>query len=494
MILERQKNIFIVTALMLSILVASMDNTIVVTAMGTIVADLGNLEDFVWVISAYMITEMAGMPIFGKLSDMYGRKRFFIFGLTIFMVGSALCGTADSLMQLGIYRIIQGIGGGAIVPIAFTIAFDIFPPEKRGMILGLLGSVFGISSIIGPLLGAYITDYISWHWVFYVNIPIGFLAILFIAICYKESSVHEKQKIDWFGSVTLIGAVSCLVFALEFGGEKYAWDSSSIISLLIGFIIFSIAFLFIETRVEEPIISLKMFKDRLFATTAIIALLYGATLIVPTVYTPLFIQGVYGGSATKAGLLLIPMMLATAVTSQLGGYCMLKWSYRNVMIGSSLLTIAGILLLSTIAPLTNHLLLISYMIIVGAGIGFSFPVLGSSAIHSIDVSQRGAATSTTTFIRLLGTTVSVTVFGIIQRTNFQRGLDTTSISENNNFYDTNAILSEDARSLIPHNILEQVTNILSNSISHTFLWALIPASLALMFIFLMGNAKLNQSK
>lgn len=195
MVEKNNKLGFVVAGLLLGILMASMDNTIVVTAMGTIVGDLGGLENFVWVVSAYMVAEMAGMPIFGKLSDMYGRKRFFIFGLIVFMVGSALCGTAENITQLGIYRAIQGIGGGALVPIAFTIVFDIFPPEKRGKMGGLFGAVFGLSSIFGPLLGAYITDYISWHWVFYINLPLGVLALIFITFFYKESRVHRKQKL-----------------------------------------------------------------------------------------------------------------------------------------------------------------------------------------------------------------------------------------------------------------------------------------------------------
>ena len=280
MVEKNNKLGFVVAGLLLGILMASMDNTIVVTAMGTIVGDLGGLENFVWVVSAYMVAEMAGMPIFGKLSDMYGRKRFFIFGLIVFMIGSALCGTAENITQLGIYRAIQGIGGGALVPIAFTIVFDIFPPEKRGKMGGLFGAVFGLSSIFGPLLGAYITDYISWHWVFYINLPLGILALIFITFFYKESRVHRKQKIDWFGAITLVGAVVSLMFALELGGQKYDWDSSFILSLFGGFAILIIAFIFIERKVEEPIISFEMFKRRLFGMSTIIALCYGLCIYV----------------------------------------------------------------------------------------------------------------------------------------------------------------------------------------------------------------------
>jgi len=232
---EKNKTRFVVAGLLLAILMASMDNTIVATAMGTIVSDLGGLDKFIWVTSAYMVAEMAGMPIFGKLSDMYGRKRFFILGIILFLFGSILCGTAESIEQLSLYRAIQGIGGGALIPITFTILFDIFPPEKRGKMTGLFGAVFGLSSIFGPLLGAYITDYISWHWIFYINLPIGLLSFFLIWKFYKESLVLTKQKIDWVGAFTLVGAVVCVMFALELGGSKYDWDSVNILSLFAGF-------------------------------------------------------------------------------------------------------------------------------------------------------------------------------------------------------------------------------------------------------------------
>ena len=240
---EQKNQKFIVAGLLLGILMSAMDNTIVATAMGTIVSDLGGFDKFVWVTSAYMVATMASMPIFGKLSDMYGRKRFFIFGLVVFLIGSALCGMAQSIVQLSIFRAIQGIGGGALMPIAFTIIFDIFPPEKRGKLTGLFGAVFGASSVLGPLLGAYITEYSSWNWIFYVNVPIGIISLFFIMRYYKESANTQEQKIDWGGAATLVIAVISLMFALELGGE-YGWDSFPIIGLFASFLVFFISFSF----------------------------------------------------------------------------------------------------------------------------------------------------------------------------------------------------------------------------------------------------------
>ncbi|MGG3560593.1 MDR family MFS transporter [Neobacillus rhizosphaerae] len=485
----------VVAGLLLGILMASMDNTIVVTAMGTIVGDLGGLESFVWVVSAYMVAEMAGMPIFGKLSDMYGRKRFFIFGLILFMAGSALCGTAETITQLSIYRAIQGIGGGALVPIAFTIMFDLFPPEKRGKMGGLFGAVFGLSSIFGPLLGAYITDHISWHWIFYINMPLGILSLIFIVMAYKESPIHQKQTIDWWGAVTLVSAVVCLMFALELGGQKYDWDSMIILSLFSGFAILFVVFLFAETKAKDPIISFSMFKNRLFAGSTIVGLFYGAAFMAGTVYIPIFVQGVYGGSATNSGLILLPMMLGSVVTAQVGGFLNTKMSYRNIMFLSAVILIGGFLLLSTITPETSRTILTVYMIVIGLGVGFSFSVLSMAAIHPFGMEQRGSATSTSNFIRSLGMTIGITIFGTIQRNDFTEALEKAfagmgPMPKGGAFGDSRALLSEEGRKMIPPQILDKITDALSSSIVHTFTWALVPAGLAFLFIFILGKERM----
>jgi EmrB/QacA subfamily drug resistance transporter len=486
---------WVVAGLLLGIFVASMDNTIVATAMATIVADLGGIEQFVWVTSAYMVTEMAGMPIFGKLSDMYGRKRFFIFGIVVFLLGSMLCGVAQDIVQLSIFRAIQGIGGGALVPIAFTIMFDIFPPEKRGKMGGLFGAVFGLSSIFGPLFGAYITDYLNWRWVFYINIPLGLLAFLFIVLFYHESPKHEKQTIDWLGVMTLVPAIVCLMFALELGGNQYDWNSVKIIGLFAGFFVLFLLFLYVETKAKDPIVSYHMFRRRLFATANLVGLFSGATFIVATVYIPIFIQGVTGGSATNSGLILLPMMLATTVSAQLGGFLASKTSYRNVMILFTTVFVIGMLLLTTITSDTSRLTVTWYMIIVGLGVGASFSVLGMAAIHHFSEAERGAASSTNSFVRSLGMTIGITIFGIIQRNVFKEQLaplfkGTAYGAATANIHDPRAILSPEARAHIPEDLLDQMTTILASSIAHTFMWSLIPAALTLLFVFLMTKERL----
>ncbi|MFE5322716.1 MDR family MFS transporter [Paenibacillus sp. NPDC056579] len=488
----------VIGGLLLAILMASMDNTITATAMGTIIGELGGLDKFVWVTSAYMVAEMAGMPIFGKLSDMYGRKRFFIFGILVFMFGSVLCGTATSIEQLSLYRAVQGIGAGALMPITFTIMFDAVAPENRGKLGGLFGAVFGMSSIFGPLLGAYITEYIHWEWIFYINLPLGLISFAMIAFFYKESLEHSKQKIDWWGAGSLVCAIVCLIFALELGGKQYAWTSLQIGSLFAGFLLFALLFLFVEKRAEEPIISFAMFRTRLFATSNVLAMLSGAAFITASVYIPIFIQGVLGGSATNSGYVLLPMMLGTVVTATAGGSLMTRIPYRSIMIMTLILLVAGIALMTTLTTGSSRFTITVYMIMIGLGIGSSFSVLSNAAIHSFSIRQRGAANSTLTFLRSLGMTLGITIFGIIQShaltkhltESFAQGSQ-TAVPQGIDFKDPHMLLDPATRAHIPAEVLRVITEGLSSSIITTFAWALIPAVLALAAAFLMGKDKLD---
>jgi EmrB/QacA subfamily drug resistance transporter len=483
----------IVAGLLLAILISAMDNTIVATAMPTIVADLGGFDKFIWVTSAYMVAVMAGMPIFGKLSDMYGRKRFFMFGLIVFLVGSALCGLAQSIVQLSIFRAIQGIGGGALMPIAFTIIFDIFPPQSRGKMTGLFGAVFGASSILGPLLGAYITDYISWHWIFYVNLPIGIVSIILIVRYYHESLQHSKQKIDWWGAITLVISVVSLMFALELGGKEYDWNSVQIISLFAVFAIFFIVFFVAEFKAAEPILPLWLFKRRLFATSQILAFLYGGTFIILTVFIPIFVQAIYGGTAKNSGLILTPMMLGSVAGSSTAGIMMAKTAYRNLMIVSVISYIAGMALLGTMSVDTSRWLVTLFMILVGYGVGFSFSLLPTASIHNLEPQYRGTANSTNSFLRSFGMTLGVTIFGTIQGNMFTDNLKEQfkGMQGGGNFKmgDPREIFQADQRAKIPGFVLDKIVHAMSDSITHTFMLALIPIALIVVTIFFMGKAR-----
>ncbi|MDQ0874838.1 EmrB/QacA subfamily drug resistance transporter [Paenibacillus sp. V4I3] len=489
----------VIAGLLLGILMAAMDNTIVATAMGTIIGELGGLDKFVWVTSAYMVAEMAGMPIFGKLSDMYGRKKFFIFGVIVFMLGSILCGTASSIIELSVYRAIQGIGGGAMLPVAFTIMFDAVPIESRGKLGGLFGAVFGMSSIFGPLLGAYITDYVNWKWVFYINLPLGLISLVFVAFFYRESVEHSKQRIDWWGAFTLVGAIVSLMFALELGGKEYAWDSAFILGLFALFAVLTIIFVFVERRAAEPIISFAMFKNRLYASSNAVAIFSGAAFITASVYIPIFIQGVLGGSATNSGLVLLPMMLGSVVTATGGGFLMNKMSYRAIMIPTTFLLIVGTALLTTLSPESSRWLVTIYMIIIGLGIGASFSVLSNAAIHLFDVRQRGSASSTLNFLRSLGMTLGITVFGIVQSHAFTRKLTDVFAGQGQTGAaiptgDSHTLLDPAKRMEIPAPVLEKITTALSSSIVLTFAWTILPAVLAFVCAIAMSKEKLDPTQ
>jgi predicted MFS family arabinose efflux permease len=335
-----------------------------------------------------------------------------------------------------------------------------------------------------------------------VNIPLGLLAFIFIAFFYKESHVHSKQKIDWWGAVTLVGAVVSIMFALELGGSKYDWNSGVILGLFAAFAVMSIAFIMIERKVEDPIISFPMFKIRLFTTSNAVGLFSGMAFITASVYIPIYIQGVLGGTATNSGLVLLPMMLGSVVSATGGGFLMSKWTYRKVMILFITLLVAGMVLLATLTPETSRLLVTVYMVVVGLGIGASFSVLTNSAIHHFHPSQRGSVNSTVAFIRSLGMTLGITVFGIIQRNEFTSKLEEifagmgggqSQPANNPMLNDPRALLAPEARAQIPAPVLEKITAVLSSSITHTFMWALIPTALAFAATMMMSREKLSSS-
>ncbi|MGG6310865.1 MDR family MFS transporter [Paenibacillus macerans] len=489
----------VITGLLLAILMASMDNTIVSTAMGTIVGEIGGLDKFVWATSAYMVAEMAGMPIFGKLSDMYGRKRFFVFGIIVFMVGSALCGTAESIVQLSLYRAVQGIGAGAMVSIAFTIMFDVVPPENRGKMTGMFGALFGFASIAAPLLGGYITEQLHWAWIFYINLPLGLIAFFLVALFYKESTEHAKQKIDYGGAALLVGAVVCLMFALELGGKQYAWSSPQIIGMLAGFAVLTLLLVLVEKRAAEPMISFRMFRNRLYTTSNLVAMLSGAAFMTASAFIPIYIQGVLGGSASSSGLVLLPMMVGSVVTATVGGFAIAKLPYRTVLLPTLLLLIVGLALLTTLNAETPRLFITLYMILAGLGIGSTFSVLSSAAIHPFSAAQRGAATSTLNFNRSLGMTLGITIFGILQSHALTsrlteafaaHGAGATAAS-GIDFGDPYVLLNPELRGALDAAALGTITEGLASSISGTFAWSLIPAVLALVAALVMTKEKLD---
>lgn len=484
----------VIAALLLGIFISAMDNTIVATATGNIVSRLGGMDKIVWITAAYMMTEMAGMPIFGKLSDMYGRKRFFVFGLVVFLAGSVLAGTAQSMDQLALYRAIQGIGGGALMPIAFTIIFDVLPRDKVGKFSGAFGAVFGIASIFGPLLGSYLTEHLSWRWVFYINVPVGILAFFLIVLGYRESKRHVRQSVDWWGVLTLVPAIVSLTFALELGGSQYAWKSPQILGGFVAAGVLFGLFWLAERRAEEPIVSFSMFRNRVFAGINLVGIFTGAAYIVAVIYMPIYVQGVKGGSAINAGVELLPMMLGSSITAPLAGALANRFSYRSILLPASFVLAVGLYLLTLLTPDSPTGQVVLFMTIVGLGIGPSFSVGGMAAMSEFSDLQRGAASSTNSFVRELGMAVGIVILGVVQKNAFHKQLQGTfanlpGSSQGFANLDPHAMLAPATRTEIPSFVLAKLEHALSLSLTHTFWWDLLPAALGLLMVFWMGNAR-----
>lgn len=490
----------VVAGLLLGLFMASLDQTIVSTAMTTIIKKLGGFESFIWVYSAYMIAMVVSTPIFGKLSDMYGRKRFFLMGLVLFLIGSILCGTAYNMDQLIVYRAIQGIGGGALMPIVFTIIFDLFPAEKRGKMMGLFGAVFGLSSVFGPILGGAITDNLSWRWIFYINVPIGILAIIFIVRAYHESKVTKKQVIDWAGAILLTGAILSLMFGLELGGsDGWAWGSAKTVSLFVGSAVLLVLFLFAERSAKDPIIKLSLFQRRLFTGSMGISLLYGGVMMASATYIPIFIQGVFHKTATETSTVLTPMMLGVVISAQIGGRIAIKFRYRDVMFLSAVVLLIGSALLGFFMDATTSRLMITlFMVIVGLGMGVSFSLLNISTLNSVPPQYKGSASSLIAFFRTIGSALGITVFGTLQKHEFQQGIqELPNISPQmvEQIKGGQALLdpSIQAKMGLSADVVNSLLAKLSDSIIYIFQWSVLLPALAFVFVILMGNSRMERA-
>jgi EmrB/QacA subfamily drug resistance transporter len=499
---QQKSNVKLVVAgLLLGLFMAALDQTIVSTAMTTIIEKLGGFESFIWVYSAYMIAMVVATPIFGKLSDMYGRKRFFLMGLVLFLLGSILCGTATNMVQLIIYRAIQGIGGGALMPIAFTIIFDMFPAEKRGKMMGLFGAVFGLSSVFGPIMGGAITDNLSWRWIFYINVPIGILAIAFILRAYHETKVTKKQTIDWAGAILLAGWILLLMFGLELGGtDGWAWGSAKTISLFFGAAVLLVAFLFVEGKAKDPIIKLNLFKSRLFTGSMGISLLYGGVMMASATYIPIFIQGVFHQTATETSTVLTPMMLGVVISAQIGGRFAIKFRYRDVMLLSALMLIAGSMLLGFVMdPSTSRALITLFMVMIGLGLGVSFSLLNISTLNAVPQQFKGSASSLIVFFRTIGSALGIAVFGTLQKHEFQQGIKqipNLPAEMIDKIKGGQALLNPkiQADMHLTKDLVDTLLLKLSDSIIYIFQWSILLPVLALVFVFLMGRARMEFAK
>ncbi len=416
--LSKTEITLILAGLMASLLLSALDSTIVSTAMKKIVDDLQGMEYYAWPFTIYMLCATVITAVTGGIADIFGRKPVFIIGVLTFLTGSVLCGMSQSMVQLISFRGIQGIGGGIVVTSVFTVVADLFPPEKRGKYMGIVTSIFGLSSIIGPLLGGLITDHLSWRWIFYINVPVAIFALaIIIFVMPNFKTAGQKKSIDYFGTTAIILALVPMLLAFNWAGKNYSWLSPQIIAMFSCSLLMLALFVFFESKAENPIISLSFFKNRRINVTLFVTFLTQGIMYAAIIYIPYFAQGILGTTATTSGTITMPMMLGLLVASALTGMLTSKTGKnKNFVFVAFVFMSIGTGSLSTMSDDTTYSKVILYMIILGLGIGINMPIANTNIQNSVPPRQIGAATSTVQFFRNIGGTIGSAIYGTIMAT------------------------------------------------------------------------------
>lgn len=410
--LSRRKILIVFSGLMLTVLLAALDQTIVATALPTIVGDLNGLDQISWVVTAYLLASTIVLPIYGKLGDLFGRKGIFQIAIVIFLVGSALAGWSQNMEELVAFRALQGVGAGGLMIGAQAIIADVVPARERGRYMGLIGGVFGLSSVVGPLLGGVFTEHASWRWCFYVNIPLGILALFVTAAVLKLPKHDVRPRLDYLGTLVLAGGSTCLVLLGNWGGTRYAWDSQVILGLAAGTVACLALFVLVEHRATEPIIPLRLFREPIFTVAALIGLVVGMAMFGAIAYLPVFLQMVDGASPTESGLLMLPMVAGIFVGSVLAGRLMSSTGrYKIFPILGTLIAGAGMLLLSRMDAESSRISNGGSMAVLGFGIGLVMPVLVLAVQNAVRQRDLGVATSASNYFRQIGACLGTAIFG-----------------------------------------------------------------------------------
>jgi EmrB/QacA subfamily drug resistance transporter len=421
--LSRRRIILVLVSIMLGMLLSALDQTVVGTAMPRVVADLNGLQHYAWVATAYLLASAVSMPIWGKLSDAYGRKRFFMVGMVVFVIGSALCGQSRSMLELIAFRALQGLGAGAILPIAQAVLGDIFPPAQRARWAGVLMSVFGFATIVGPLLGGWITDSVGWRWTFYVNLPVGVIALAFAAWALPGHVQLRKHVIDWLGTAFLVIAAVPLLLAFSWAGSQYAWSSPLVIGLFVFSVIMWGVFYLREMRAEEPVLNPRLFHNHVFTVSTVASAIQSASMFGAIMFLPLFVQGVMGKTATNSGTILMPMMMAAIVSSIGAGQLLARTGrYKLVVIAGFISVSVGSFLLSRMTIDTTSARLIVYMIVMGLGLGVAMSTFTVIVQNQYPTHRLGEVSAGLQFFRSIGSTVGLAVFGTILNSRFASSL------------------------------------------------------------------------
>jgi len=473
LVMSSRRRWFVTIGVMTGMLLAALEATVVGTAMPTIVAALGGLGHYSWVFSAYLLTSTVTVPVWGKLSDLFGRRRLFQIGVAVFLVGSAACGFAQSMTQLIGARALQGLGAGALVPLAMTIVGDIFTLEERAKMQGLFSGVWGISSIFGPLAGGFITDQLSWRWVFLINLPVGVAAAIIIGVALKEPPRHEKPSIDYLGAIVLTGACTLLLLVL---GDTRSPLTIALVGLVVALLFW---FVRIEQRAKDPIVPLALFRNRMVAVAVVVGFLAGIAMFAAITFVPLLAQGVLGATATEAGSFLTPLMLSWVLVSIVGGRLLIRFGTRLLVIIGLVLMLIGFSALATFTHDTPRAVMIVELILIGSGLGLTMLSLLIASQHSVQREQLGITTSLNQFSRSIGGALGVAILGAM----LASGLAQYS-------QDPNALVNPEARSHIAPADLAQLQGALEGTLRNIFAASATVVALALITSFALPGGKL----
>jgi EmrB/QacA subfamily drug resistance transporter len=413
----------VIASVAVLLLLAALDQTIVSTALPTIVADLGGLEHLSWVVTAYILASTVVAPLYGKFGDLFGRRNMVFISVSLFLIGSILCGLAGSMAFLILARAIQGLGGGGLFVLALSIIGDVLPPKDRGKIQGVFAGVFGISSVVGPLLGGWFVDALSWHWIFFINLPIGALALVGFMVGFKPTGKRKSAAIDFAGVVTLTVALSALVLVTALGGRDIAWDSAAAIGLIALCIASTVAFIVAENRAAEPILPPTLFRLNVFVVTSLLAVFTGAMMLGSITFLPLFLQMAKGVSPTVSGLQLIPLTIGILSGSTIAGRYMGKTGrYRKLPIVGTFIATFGALGLTQISNDMSGAFFSATLILMGAGLGMNFPVISTAVQNTVPRAHLGTGTAAGILFRQIGGSVAVALFGAIFASGLARSL------------------------------------------------------------------------
>lgn len=485
---RESRRAFIVAALMLAMFLAAMEATVVATAMPSIVATLGGFAEFTWVFSLYLLTQTAVIPVYGKLADIYGRRPVFAVGTGIFLLGSLLCGFSGSMTELIIFRAVQGVGAGAVQPIATTIIGDIFALRQRAWMQGWISSVWAFASLVGPLVGGFIVERMHWQWIFWINVPLGLLAITGVVLFLHEPVTKSHHEIDYLGAVLLIAGITPLLFALLQGGTAWPWTSPQSIGLLFAAGIILGGFILRETRAVEPIVPLALFRNRVVAVGASGTLLVGGMTLASTSFIPVYVQGALGASATVAGLSLAAMSIGWPMATASGAHVILALGYRRTgVLGFAVAAIASFLLasgLGTGTPVSVG----ATAFFLGGGLGFVVTTMIVAIQGAVPWSRRGIATASSMFTRQLGSTLWVAVLGgvfnaalLARLTALPRAVQETVGEDQLGV--TSALLDPRGRAALDPAVLLQLEAVLSSGVHAVFLGLLATALVGLLLAF-----------